>query len=158
MEEELLSTLLNQPQVWKSVRQSQPTIEKIYTGVRLGDNYRLWLQINHQCRREEVPLHTHPYQLAIHVISGSYELGLGKEHELLSTLELKSGSYYEMLNPLASHYVFPQGDLTCCAMLCSDLSEVETETLSEARMMALRQHFSLFYRHYRPTYYRRPAL
>jgi hypothetical protein len=101
-----------------------PVVERLQ--YNLEDGYRLFFHVIHQCETKQALYHPHPWPSAMHILSGSYEMGMAysedEEHykntetgELNETIRqnqiakmvLPRGTYYEMLHKKGWHYVRP---------------------------------------------------
>jgi len=105
-----LPILLTAARVWNSldVNYEPPHVERLWH--QYDDNYRLYLHRIHPCN--EALFHPHPWPSAVHILSGSYEMGIGygegsKQPPVAATLTLRGGSEYEMIEPNGWHYVRP---------------------------------------------------
>jgi len=103
----------------------------------LGNGYRLSFHKIEECDTNEALYHPHPWPSAIHVIKGSYEMGIsyseqnyhyGQENannsfqsEIVKNevckLVVNDGFYYEMLNRHGWHYVKPLDQCSMSVML-----------------------------------------
>lgn len=106
-----LYDLLCDSSIWNSmyIDYHKPYVERLWC--QLG-KYRLSLHFIHVCERDESLFHPHPWPSAVHVIEGSYEMGIGygeglEEPEVISTMLAQSGIYYDMTNKDSWHYVRP---------------------------------------------------
>lgn len=125
----------------KNVDYHPPLVERIWAPYGEG---RLYFHFIHPCETSEALYHPHPWPSSMHIIEGSYEMGLGFDSGILpicieceielvndeghiecpncgggpdedpltvitqvSKLILENGSYYEMVEPEAWHYVRP---------------------------------------------------
>jgi len=79
IEKTVLMDLLKNPSIWNTldVNYHQPRVERLWT--QIGTS-RLMLHVIHTCETDEALYHPHPWPSAMHVLSGSYEMGLGVKH------------------------------------------------------------------------------
>ncbi len=119
IEENQILDLLNQPEIWKTklIDYEPPIVERVYT--QLGD-YRLSLHFIHPC--EEALVHPHVWESGMHILEGTYEMGLFYPDEegwlqCVSKIITERDFYYEMLNRKAQHYVRPIGSICKSVML-----------------------------------------
>jgi hypothetical protein len=109
-----LPKMLQDPEIWDGmlISYAAPTVRRLWTKHR---EFRLNL---HEIRPCSMPYkHIHPWPSAIKVISGTHEMEVGTLPTLQSvvpentepgaTVTMKSGSTYEMTNPLGWHSVRP---------------------------------------------------
>lgn len=110
----VLSKLLRTPDALNSldIDYHPPRVERLFGQV---DEYRVYFHIIHPCRREDALYHPHPWPSAMHVLKGTYEMGITHSAEdvspsqltTLATVQMQGGGYYEMTDPNAWHYVRP---------------------------------------------------
>ena len=76
IEKTVLMDLLKNPSIWNTldVNYHHPRVERLWTQVGTS---RLMLHVIHTCETDEALYHPHPWPSAMHVLSGSYEMGLG---------------------------------------------------------------------------------
>ena len=105
-----LPTLLKEPEKWDSllIDHFPPVIHRL--AYRLSDTRTLFLHKMHNCERSKALLHSHSWALAVKVIEGGYEMGMGESEnrdcaptELKETI-VKPGDVYEMLDSRQWHY------------------------------------------------------
>lgn len=103
---------------WQTVdvTYEDPHVERVW--VQLGD-FRVNLHRIHPCK---FPLtHPHPWPSAVHIFSGTYQMGVGRLGQNASaevaTILLTAGSSYEMIHPHGWHYVRPIGEPSMSVML-----------------------------------------
>lgn len=118
---ELPELLDEHSSVWRTldVDYEPPRVERLWR--QLGP-YRLMLHRIHPC--EKALFHPHPWPSAVRVVSGRYEMGVSQGHVLLNEhqpevarLILTAGSQYEMVHPLAWHYVRPLDEPSLSVMV-----------------------------------------
>lgn len=145
-----------------------PRVERI--SINIG-NYRIYFHVLHPCDEGQSLYHSHPWESAIHVINGTYEMGLsfstnesdlidietGKYNELRAKDEIckivvNQGMYYEMLNKHGWHYVRPIGKQPCYSVMMTGKllykggkATKELKELSDQRITEIKQYF---YDHY----------
>ncbi len=145
--------LLKQPDKWKSklIDYEPPIVERVYT--QLGD-YRLSLHFIYPC--EESLIHPHVWESAMHVIDGTYEMGLfSNEGELKNVSKIISTGefYYEMLERNSQHYIKPVNSVCKTVMLTglpiwkeNDMKvNKELIDLSETRKNSILNYFKEYY-------------
>lgn len=74
--------------------------------------YRVYLHKIESCDTVEVLYHPHPWESAIRIVEGRYEMGIGHSKDDFAPrtdckLILPAGTCYEMVEPDAWHYVKP---------------------------------------------------
>ena len=156
IEKTQILNLLNQPEIWKTklIDYEPPIVERVYT--EIGD-YRLSLHFIHPC--DEAFIHPHVWKSAMHIIEGSYEMGLyypneKNELECVSTIFTRKEFYYEMLNKKAQHYVKPIDSICKTVMLTGkpiwkeNGVEVNKELvdLTESRKNEILDFYKLYYK------------
>lgn len=97
---------------WKSllINYEPPTVERVYTNLPNGN--RLSLHLIQQCEKDQPFFHPHPWPSAVYIVSGLYEMNVGygdglETPPIASTITLRAGSYYEMIDPNSWHSVRP---------------------------------------------------
>ena len=158
IEDKLMLELLSKPDVWKTlfVDYHPPLVERCWT--QLG-NYRISLHFIHECKPEDALFHPHPWPSAMHVLEGTYEMGLGfgkglEEPEKMCTVLVTNGMYYDMTHIDGWHYVRPVKS-TCSTVMLSGPKWGREEIKSEHPLKELtpeRKHIML---EYFLNYYRR---
>lgn len=110
IEHELPKLLLDATN-WQSVfiDYEKPHVERLW--MPWNEN-RINLHRIHPCGDHEALFHPHPWPSAMKLVSGQYKMaigyGSGITHPVIATtLLLPAGSYYEMAEPDAWHYVRP---------------------------------------------------
>lgn len=157
-----------------------PRVERI--SICVG-NYRLYFHVLHPCPEGSSLYHSHPWESAIHVISGTYEMGLsfstdendlidiesGKYNEIRKQTEIAKiiaheGMYYEMMHKHGWHYVRPVGKQPCYSvMITGNLlykggkAPYELKELSDQRITQIKQWFFDHYYNNTDKYYQRWA-
>jgi hypothetical protein len=119
IEKDQILDLLDKPEIWKTklIDYEPPIVERVYTTI--GD-CRLSLHWIHPCT--EALVHPHVWESGMHIIEGTYEMGLfypdgeGMLQEV-SKIICYENFYYEMMNRKAEHYVKPIGDICKTVML-----------------------------------------
>ncbi len=110
---------------WNSmdITYHHPHVERVW---RHHEDVRIYLHRIYPCDRSESLWHPHDWPSAMKVVSGVYEMGIGHrlpEYRMRdgildlmglrlvtgATFELSTGSYYEMTDYKAWHYVRPIG-------------------------------------------------
>lgn len=142
-----------------------PRVERIqivYAG------YKLSFHVIHECGPGESLYHPHPWESAIHVVDGAYEMGLSHHpnyegamdpatmKEVVANqvcrLQVERGMYYEMLNPMGWHYVRPFSKLSHSVMLTGKLwhkgakATTELKQLSNNRVSEIKEYFLNYYK------------
>lgn len=100
------------PKLWHSlvINRRKPHTYRLFTNF---DGYRVCLHKFDACLTEEAFFHPHPWPAAFKVLYGGYKMKLGLSSDLESIPKLvaeflmKSGSSYEITNPLTWHTVVP---------------------------------------------------
>lgn len=145
-----------------------PRVERI--SINIG-NYRIYFHVLHPCDEGQSLYHSHPWESAVHVIGGTYEMGLsfstnendlidiesGKYNELRAKDEIckivvSQGMYYEMLNKHGWHYVRPVGKHPAYSVMMTGKllykggkATKELKELSDKRITEIKKYF---YDHY----------
>lgn len=107
----------------KYIDYHDPYVSRIYFPY---GKYRIFLHKIHPCKSSTDALyHPHPWVSAVKICKGSYEMGIGHSSttdipETDCTVILSEGSYYEMLNPDAWHYVFSDKDVVYTLMVTGE--------------------------------------
>lgn len=127
----VIPVLLRQPEKWKSldVDYHPPRVERLF--LNHGDGYRIYLHVIHKTE-DECLYHKHKWPAALKQVYGSYKMGVTySENEIssdeahalpdLACFEISAGSYYEMTQTDALHYVKPISPFSCSIMLTNDL-------------------------------------
>jgi hypothetical protein len=117
VEDELPALIADPNTPWQTldVLYEEPRVERVW--LQFG-NKRIHLHRIHPCQKPY--RHVHPWPSAILVLSGTYEMEVGKlpgNQVPAATLILSAGSSYEMLNPLAWHSVRPLIEPSLSVML-----------------------------------------
>lgn len=136
-----IKKLLENPQVWNTldVDYYPPRVERLWTEYK---GYRIFLHTIHPTDKPCL-YHKHKWPAAFKQVKGSYEMGItysnkeinSDEAYLLPTIArfiVSEGSYYEMTQTDALHFVNPQGQVSCSIMITKDLypeSEFRKESL-----------------------------
>lgn len=86
-----------------------PRVERVWC--QFG-TYRINLHRIYPCDTDEALFHPHPWPSAMHLLDGVYEMAVGynkgsKKPPIAALIEFPAGSYYEMSDPDAWHYVRP---------------------------------------------------
>lgn len=128
---ELHVTLADKNHPWKTldVTYEDPRVERVWTSV---GRMRLALHRIHPCAK---PLyHPHPWPSAMWLASGAYVMGVGRAPEGSGEppvecvrTTLFEGSYYEMLDRRAWHWVNPVASPVMTVMLTGEPWEVPPE-------------------------------
>lgn len=122
--EEILADLLTRHELHSMcIDYHPPTVKRIW--FQVGD-LRIYLHKIYPCDKSADALyHPHPWQSAIRIIEGKYEMGIGhsatKRPPLVTDckLVLPSGSMYEMLDQDSWHWVNPIKDPVYTLMVTS---------------------------------------
>lgn len=154
-----LPLYLNSPDLWNSVKidYENPLIERIY--MKFAERkITLALHVIHPCDEGEEFFHPHPWPSAIYLASGHYEMKIGcskgiETPEVLSTIILNEGSYYEMINPDFWHTVRPLDGPTFSIMVSGEVWDRKIpETpyhrfnhLSEKRVSEILRNFRILF-------------
>lgn len=116
-----LPKLLTSIDEWNSlyVDYSLPIVERLW---REWMGFRIFLHKIHPCDFSTSLYHTHNWPSGMKVVSGKYEMGIGygpgsTPPPIASTLILPAGSYYEMVDKDAWHYVRPLDDFAYSIMI-----------------------------------------
>lgn len=120
---------------WKSLKitYEEPNVYRLWTPV-LNNTHRLCIHKIFKCKNQNSQnlqnsrkfkslYHPHDWPCAVKINCGTYEMNVGNENEIFSTIELTEGSYYEMLNYKACHSVNPKTDYVLSIMLMGNLYE-----------------------------------
>lgn len=158
IEDKLILELLSQPDKWQTllVNYFPPMVERCW--IQIG-NYRLMLHWIHECKPEEALFHTHRWPSAMHILDGTYEMGLGfgagtTPPEKMATILFDRGGYYDMTHIDGWHYVRPVKGVCATTMLIGKPWEREETVkdfpkmgpLSEQRKQVMLQWFANWYR------------
>lgn len=127
----VIPSLLVQPDKWKTldVDYHPPRVERLF--LEYGKGYRIYLHVIHRTDSECL-YHKHKWPAALKQVYGTYRMGLTySEKELgsqeahalpdLACFEVSAGSYYEMTQTDALHYVKPISPFSCSIMLTNDM-------------------------------------
>lgn len=122
--------LTRNPKIWETldVDYFPPRVERLYTTF---EGFRIYLHLIHKTSVECL-YHKHRWAAAFKQLSGSYEMGLTySPNEITSEYAhsipdiakfiLEKGSYYEMTQTDAMHYVQPISDKSWSLMITKDL-------------------------------------
>lgn len=139
--ERIIPALLEQPEAWNSldVNYHPPRVERLFHDV---DGYRLYLHVIH-ATQELCLFHKHNWPAALKQVHGSYEMGITYSEREISSREAHSlpvlarfiiaeGSYYEMTQTDAMHYVRPITPFSLSIMLTNEKypeSAIRTEAV-----------------------------
>jgi hypothetical protein len=160
----VIPVLLKQPEKWKTldVDYHPPRVERLF--LEQGNGYRIYLHVIHKTD-EECLYHKHKWPAVLKQVYGSYRMGItysekevgSKEaHSLpdLACMELAAGSYYEMTQTDALHYVKPISPFSCSIMLTNDLypehvfrKEAVSKELKELSQMRKLEILDMFQTH-----------
>lgn len=135
-----LPKMLEDSSIWNSldIDYYPPRVERLWAQYSEG---RICLHAIHKCNPDEALYHPHPWPSSMKVLEGNYRMGLSDEvgtspypnggdysrlGEFLhtqgfklreiATVELSSGSYYEMPEEKGWHYVQPLDDVVYTLM------------------------------------------
>lgn len=110
IEKELSSILRDETRIWHSldITYLPPRVKRVWT--QYSDKIRLFLHKIYPASTSEAFYHPHPWFSAMKIVQGSYQMGLGCDDgslspPVLSTQIFNQGSYYDMTDPKAWHYV-----------------------------------------------------
>ena len=122
--------LINRPEVWNTldVDYFPPRVERLWT--QYGE-FRIFLHTIHQTK-EKCLYHKHRWPGAFKQLKGSYEMGITYSEKEISSDDahalpdvakfiISEGSYYEMTQTDALHYVKPITDISHSIMLTKSL-------------------------------------
>lgn len=125
-----IKSLLDNPEVWNTldVDYYPPRVERLWTEYK---GYRIFLHTIHPTDKPCL-FHKHKWPAAFKQVKGSYEMGItyseneinSDEAYLLPTLArfiVTEGSYYEMTQTDALHFVNPKGKVSHSIMITKDL-------------------------------------
>ena len=110
VEQNLVDLLLNNKLYSMYIDYHKPYVERIFFYYK---EYKVYLHRIHNCEDSNQALfHPHPWESAIKIIKGKYEMGIGhSETSIIPKIDckliLKKGTIYEMLEPDGWHYVRP---------------------------------------------------
>lgn len=112
-----IPVLLNRPEAWNTldIDYYPPRVERLY--MNHGDGYRLYLHVKHHTN-EKCLYHKHNWPSVIKQVFGRDEMGLAYSAEEINSDEahtlpalcrtiIDAGTYYEMTQTDALHYVRP---------------------------------------------------
>lgn len=125
IENKLIIDLLLKPEIWHSVMidYHTPLVERVWTQI---NKHRISIHFIHSCSREEALFHPHPWPSAMHVLYGSYEIGLGfgktidDVENICTVLVPNGGLYYDMTNIDGWHYVRSTESVCATIMLTGE--------------------------------------
>ena len=132
MLEPVIKSLLYDESVWKTldVDYFPPRVERLYT---IYGDFRIFLHVIHK-PEDSVPClyHKHRWAAAFKMLKGSYEMGITHSSEEISSgaahgypdlakFIIAAGSYYEMTQTDALHYVRPVSKVSYSIMVTCDL-------------------------------------
>ncbi len=130
--EPVIKQLVNDEDCWKTldVDYYPPRVERLYT--TYGES-RIFLHVAHK-PEESVPClyHKHRWAAAFKILKGSYEMGITYSPDEINSASaygypdiakfiMVAGSYYEMTQTDALHYVRPISKVSYSIMITSDL-------------------------------------
>jgi hypothetical protein len=153
IEDNDLKGLLDNPEIWSNIDidYHPPRVERLWTPYKEG---RLCLHIIHKCDEGGALYHPHPWPSSMKVLSGIYKMGVacevgaddrpmwskvndpvssdfiykkGLKVKEVATIELHSGSYYEMPDKKGWHYVQPLTDVAYTLMYIGKPFETKSE-------------------------------
>lgn len=118
-----IPVLLNRSELWNTldIDYHPPRVERLF--LNHGDGYRIYLHVIHHTD-EPCLFHKHNWPAVLKQVYGSYEMGIAYSEKEISSDEahalpslarfiVAAGSYYEMTQTDALHYVRP---ITPCSM------------------------------------------
>lgn len=125
-----IKQLLDKPEVWNTldVDYYPPRVERLWTEL---NGYRIFLHTIHPTDKPCL-FHKHKWPAAFKQVKGSYEMGITYSEKEINSDEayslptiarfiISEGSYYEMTQTDALHFVNPQGQISCSVMITKDL-------------------------------------
>lgn len=160
--EPTIQELLEIPEIWKTldVNYHPPRVERLYT---IFEEYRIFLHVIHRTENKCL-YHKHRWAAAFKQLFGSYEMGITYSSEEiesdvahglpdLAKFIISKGSYYELTQTDALHYVKPISDKSFSIMLTKNLYpeasfrkeslEIKLDELSESRKIELLTTFKM---------------
>lgn len=163
IEKNHLFILLHQPLLWSSldVDYHPPRVERLF--MNLEDGYRLYLHCIHGTK-DDCLYHKHNWPAALKQVHGSYEMGITYSEEEISSSQahrlptiakfiIHEGTYYEMTQTDALHYVRPITPFSLSIMLTKEkypehiirpeANTRELNPLSESRKLEILQLFKM---------------
>ena len=127
--EGLIKDLLSDPSAWKTldVDYHPPRVERLYHD---RDGYRIYLHYIHT-NIDDCLFHKHNWPAALKQVYGSYEMGITYSEKEISSDDahdlptiarfiINEGSYYEMTQTDALHYVNPITPYSLSIMITND--------------------------------------
>lgn len=110
-----IENLLDDKNGWNSlvINRRRPITYRIFRQHPVFDKYRICLHKFDPCHQHEALLHPHPWPGAFIILKGRYLMELGRSDDRflkpnhVSTLEMVTGSAYEITDPLTWHSVIP---------------------------------------------------
>ncbi len=114
-----MPTLLKEDN-WQSldIDYHPPRVERVW---RQWGPYRILLHVVHPCDSGEALMHPHPWPSAVRILGGRYVMQMGQGDTLPGapavTIELSTGSAYEMIDPHGWHSVRPFGEKVMSIMV-----------------------------------------
>lgn len=151
-----LPKLLEEPGAWQSldISDTAPKAERLWRQV--GD-MRVYLHRIFPCNPADVLYHNYPWPLAMSIISGQYEMGMGytnnkKEPHITSSFMLSEGAKYEIIDQNIWHYIRPL-KMECYTIMVSGQpwdsykapEESNLTPLSQDRFSSLYSKFQRFF-------------
>lgn len=126
--EHALPKLLLDENLWKSVYVDyhKPFVKRLWTPFIYNNNaYRIYLHEIQACNIDEALFHPHPWPSIMKLLSGSYNMIVGYGHGLIEppialSLELPTGTIYEMSEINAWHAVSPIDDSSFSLMITGE--------------------------------------
>lgn len=115
----------------KYIDYHEPFVKRIWFETNKIPNARIYLHDITKCYNQKPLYHPHPWESAMRIIEGQYEMGLGYNNpesnlETISTIILNEGSSYEMVNVNGWHYVNPIDEKAVSLMVTGKLYDIET--------------------------------
>ncbi len=112
--------------------------------------YRVYLHKIFACKDSEVLYHPHPWQSAIRIIKGRYEMGIGHSKTKKSPITdckliLPSGTLYEMTEEDSWHYVNPLQEPVYSLMITGKKNErkMPLEPKKDFRTLGTEEYFDI---------------
>ena len=125
-----IKKLLDKPEAWNTldVDYYPPRVERLWAEL---NGYRIFLHTIHPTDKPCL-FHKHKWPAAFKQVKGSYEMGITYSEKEISSEEAYSlptiarflvteGSYYEMTQTDALHFVNPRGKVSHSVMITKDL-------------------------------------
>jgi hypothetical protein len=113
--EEMMPSLLSQEEAWHTlyIDYHPPIVERLFQDIFVNEQkYRVFLHRIHPCAPGEDLFHPHPWESAMRILRGRYEMEIGfgagqTTPPVLGKVILSTGDEYELTHPDAWHRVRP---------------------------------------------------